>query len=30
LNKYYQVDDEQTKEAMDEVFNVEIPMKKIV
>jgi integrase len=30
LNKYYQVDDEQTKEAMDEVFNIEIPMKKIV
>lgn len=30
LNKYYQVDDEQTKEAMDEVFKVEIPLKKIV
>lgn len=30
LNKYYQVDDEQTKEAMDEVFDIEIPLKKIV
>jgi len=30
LNKYYQVDDDQTKEAMDGVFNVEIPLKKIV
>lgn len=30
LNKYYQVDDDQTKEAMDEVFSVEIPLKKIV
>lgn len=30
LNKYYQVDDEQTKEAMDDVFSVEIPLKKIV
>ncbi len=30
LNKYYQVDDEQTKEAMDAVFNIEIPLKKIV
>ena len=30
LNKYYQVDDEQTKEAMDDVFNVEIPLKKII
>ncbi|WP_369769250.1 tyrosine-type recombinase/integrase [Flavobacterium sp. WC2416] len=30
LNKYYQVDDEQTKEAMDEVFSVEIPLKKII
>jgi integrase len=29
LNKYYQVDTEQTKEAMDEVFNIEIPLKKI-
>lgn len=27
LNKYYQVDDNQTKEAMDEVFNIEIPLK---
>lgn len=27
LNKYYQVDDEQTKEAMDEVFSIEIPLK---
>lgn len=30
LNKYYQVDDEQTKEAMDDVFSVEIPLKKII
>jgi integrase len=30
LNKYYLVDDEQTKEAMDEVFSVEIPLKKII
>lgn len=30
LNKYYQVDDEQTKEAMDDVFSIEIPLKKIV
>ncbi len=30
LNKYYQVDDEQTKEAMDEVFNIEVPLKKIM
>jgi integrase len=30
LNKYYQVDTEQTKEAMNEVFNIEIPLKKIV
>jgi integrase len=29
LNKYYQVDDDQTKEAMDDVFNIEIPMRKI-
>ena len=28
LNKYYQVDDNQTKEAMDEVFNIEIPLRK--
>lgn len=26
LNKYYQVDDNQTKEAMDEVFNIDIPL----
>lgn len=30
LNKYYQIDTEQTKEAMDEVFNIEIPLKKTV
>lgn len=30
LNKYYQVDDEQTKEAMDDVFSIEIPLKKII
>lgn len=30
LNKYYQIDDDQTKEAMDEVFNFQIPLKKIV
>lgn len=30
LNKYYQVDTLQTKEAMDEVFSIEIPLKKIV
>ena len=29
LNKYYQVDTEQTKEAMDEVFKIEIPLRKI-
>lgn len=27
LNQYYQVDDEQTKEAMDEVFDIEIKLK---
>lgn len=27
LNQYYQVDDTQTKEAMDEVFNVEVKLK---
>ena len=27
LNQYYQVDSEQKKEAMDEVFNVELKMK---
>lgn len=27
LNQYYQVDDSQTKEAMDEVFNIEIKLK---
>lgn len=30
LNKYYQVDDLQTKEAMDNVFNVEIPLTKVI
>ena len=30
LNKYYQVDDLQTKEAMDDVFSIAIPLKKIV
>lgn len=30
LNKYYQVDDEETKKAMDEVFNFQIPLKKII
>jgi integrase len=30
LNKYYQVDTEQTKEAMQEVFNIEIPLKKVL
>ncbi|MDR6845943.1 tyrosine-type recombinase/integrase [Flavobacterium granuli] len=30
LNQYYQVNDDEKKEAMDEVFNVEIPLKKIV
>lgn len=29
LNQYYQVDDSQTKEAMDEVFNIDIPLKKV-
>lgn len=29
LNKYYQVDDEQTKEAMDDVFNIVIPLKAV-
>lgn len=29
LDKYYQVDTEQTKEAMDDVFNIEIPLRKI-
>jgi integrase len=27
LNAYYQVSDEETKEAMDEVFNIDIPLK---
>jgi integrase len=30
LNQYYQVSDPEKKEAMDEVFNLSIPMKKIV
>jgi integrase len=30
LNQYYQVGDSQKKEAMDEVFNIEVPLKKIV
>jgi integrase len=30
LNAYYQVDAPEKQEAMDEVFNIEIPMKKIV
>lgn len=30
LNQYYQVDDNQTKEAMNEVFNIEVPLKKIM
>lgn len=30
LNKYYQVDDEQTKDAMNDVFDLPIPMKKII
>jgi site-specific recombinase XerD len=30
LNQYYQVSEPEKKEAMDEVFNIEIPMKKIV
>ena len=29
LNAYYQVNDDETKEAMDEVFNIEIPLRKI-
>ena len=30
LNQYYQIDDKQKKEAMDEVFNIDIPLKKII
>ncbi|WP_133524836.1 tyrosine-type recombinase/integrase [Flavobacterium sp. 245] len=30
LNQYYQVNDDEKKEAMDEVFSVEIPLKKII
>lgn len=30
LNQYYQVNDDEKKEAMDEVFSVEIPLKKIM
>lgn len=30
LNQYYQVNDDEKKEAMDEVFTVEIPLKKII
>lgn len=30
LNQYYQVESKQKKEAMDEVFNIEVPLKKIV
>ena len=29
LNSYYQVDDKKKKEAVKEVFNIEIPLKKI-
>ena len=29
LNQYYQVSEPEKKEAMDEVFNIEIPLKKI-
>ena len=29
LNAYYQVNDDETKEAMDEVFNIKIPLRKI-
>jgi integrase len=29
LNAYYQVNDDETKEAMDEVFNIEIPLRKL-
>jgi integrase len=30
LNQYYQINDDEKKEAMDEVFDIEIPLKKIV
>ena len=30
LNAYYQVNDEETKEAMDEVFNIDIPLKIVI
>jgi integrase len=29
LNAYYQINDDETKEAMDEVFNIEIPLRKL-
>ena len=29
LNAYYQVNDDETKEAMDEVFDIEIPLRKL-
>jgi integrase len=29
LNQYYQISEPEKKEAMDEVFNIEIPLKKI-
>jgi integrase len=29
LNAYYQINDDKTKEAMDEVFNIEIPLRKL-
>jgi hypothetical protein len=30
LNQYYQISEPEKKQAMDEVFNIEIPLKKIL